>query len=115
MMDNKIKMLLAGAKERREMYSRRAALCNKLALMLYIPAMAFMLFGVAAYFFGYDYRPPFAVSNVLWIAGYAAYILHVIYDGKAVEAARQVCILECVLERELKRGDMPQQSTRDVL
>jgi predicted nucleic acid-binding Zn ribbon protein len=115
MMDNKIKILLAKAKERRKMYSRRAALCDELALALYIPAMVFMLFGVAAYFFGYDHRPPFAISTVLWIAGYAAYILHVIYDGKAVEAARQVCILECMLEREPKRGDTSQQSIRDVL
>jgi hypothetical protein len=113
-MNDKIKILLAEMKERREKYSKRAALCDKLALVLYISAIAFLLLGAVVYFSGYDHRPPLAISLTLSLAGYAAYILYTIYSDKAAKAARQVCILECMLEQK-KREDTSQQSIHDTL
>ena len=100
-MNDKVKALLAAAEsaeERCRRYSRRAALCDRLSFALYIPATALMLLGATAYFYGYDYRLPFAVSVALWIAGYAAYILRDVYDSRAAEAARKACVFRRTAE-----------------
>ena len=101
-MNDEVKALLAAAEsaeERCRRYSRRAALCDRLSFALYITATALMLLGATAYFFyGYDYRLPFAVSVALWIAGYAAYILRDVYDSRAAEAARKACVFRRTAE-----------------
>jgi small-conductance mechanosensitive channel len=101
-MNDKVKALLAAAEsaeERCRRYSRRAALCDRLSFALYITATALMLLGATAYFFyGYDYRLPFAVSATLWIAGYAAYILRDVYDSRAAKAARKACVFRRTAE-----------------
>jgi preprotein translocase subunit Sss1 len=102
-MSDEVKALLAAAEDAEEsckMYSRRAALLEWLYLVLFISAMVFLFLGAVIHLlYGYDHRPPLAVSAVLWIVGYAVYLLHVIYDSKAAETARQVCILKCMLEK----------------
>jgi predicted nucleic acid-binding Zn ribbon protein len=106
-MTDEVRALLAAvedAEERCKKYSRRAALLEWLYLVLLISAMVFLFLGAVMHLlYGYDHRPPLAVSAVLWIVGYAVYLLHVIYDSKAAETARQACELRCRLELEMRR------------
>ena len=89
------------AEERYKRYSKRAALFEWLYLVLIVSVSAFLFLGAVVYLsYGYDYRPPFVVGATLWTAGCVAYILHVIYDVRAAETARQVCKLKCMFEQE---------------
>ena len=100
-MSDRIKILLDAAEERRRRYGRRAALLEWLYLVLLISASAILFLGAVVHLhYGYDYRPLYVVAAALWAAGCAAYILYIIYDIKANEAARQACELRCVLEHE---------------
>jgi hypothetical protein len=99
-MSDRVKVLLAAAEERHRRYSRRAALLEWLYLALFASIAALLFFGGAVYLlYGYDHRPFLAAGAALWTVGYVAYVLHVIYDVKAAEAARQVCELKCILEQ----------------
>jgi hypothetical protein len=96
-LSDRVKVLLAETEERRQRYSRRAAQLEWLYLTLFASTAVLLFFGGVVYLYGYDYRPLFVVGATFSIAGYVAYILHIIYDGKAAEAARQVCELKCML------------------
>jgi Ca2+/Na+ antiporter len=104
---DKVKTLLVAiqeAEERRQRYGRQAAQLEQLYLMLIVVATAVMFLGAVVYLlYGYDHRPLFAASAVLFVVGYAAYILYVVYDVKAAEAAKQACELRCALEHEIRR------------
>jgi uncharacterized membrane protein SpoIIM required for sporulation len=106
-MSDEVRTLLAAVQEieeERRRYSRRAALLELLYLVLLMSAMASLFLGAVIHLlYGYDHRPPFVISAMLWIAGYASYILYVIYDSKTAETARQACELRCMLELEMKR------------
>ena len=107
-----VKMLLIAiqeAEERCRKYDRAASLLYKLTLSLYIPAFAVTVAGLVAYLL-YGWWQIAAAGVALWIAGYAAYILHDVYSYRAVKAARQLCVLrtaiEAILEAErIKKED----------
>ncbi len=103
-MTDEVKSLLAAledAEERRERYSRRAALFDLLYLPLFVVSFAFLFLGAVVHtLYGYDHRPLLVVSATLMVIGYLSYILYVIYDSKAAEAARQACELRCMLKPE---------------
>ncbi len=102
MATDEVKALLVAledAEERRERYSRRAALLESLYLPLFAVGMAFLFLGAVVHtLYGYDHRPLLVVSATLWVAGYVSYVMYIIYDSKTAETARQVCELKCMLE-----------------
>ncbi len=101
MATDEVKALLVAledAEERYRRYGRRADLFDLLYLPLLILGFVFLLLGAVVYeLYGYDHRPLLIVSIVLWAAGYLSYILHIIYNSRAVKAAKQACELRCML------------------
>ena len=109
-MDDEVKTLLVAvqeANERRMRYSMRTALFDKLSIGLCISTLIATAVSFIDYLI-YGNRMLFLVAFVLWIAGYISYILYLVYRYRATKAARQVCILECILE---KRGAAPASNT----
>jgi hypothetical protein len=106
-MTDSVKALLDAvqeAEERRIRCGKRAAQLEQLYIVLIVAAATVMFLGAVVYLlYGYDHRPLFAASAVLFVVGYAAYILYVVYDVKAAEAAKQACELRCALEHEIRR------------
>jgi hypothetical protein len=106
-MNDDIRVLLATvqeAEEKHRRYRRRATLFEWLYLVLFISAMCFLFLGATIHLlYGSDHRPLLLISATLWVAGYVAYILYVIYDSKTAETARQTCELRCMLELEMRR------------
>jgi ABC-type multidrug transport system fused ATPase/permease subunit len=99
---DKIRALLAAAQdaeERYRRYSKTADTLIKLSFMLYASALAVMVAVAVAYFaYGWEWQTAASVGLALAIAGYAAYMLHDIYNGRAVKAARQACVYKTVAE-----------------
>jgi len=89
------------AEERYKKYSRVADMLDRLALALYIPAFAVTAVGLAVGLVAYLLysMPHLVIAGLsLWIAGYAAYILHNVYSHEAAKAARQACVFRRTAE-----------------
>ena len=99
-MSAEVKALIAAAEETEERckrYSRVADMLDKLALALYIPALATSVAGLATYLL-YNVQHVAVAGLALWATGYAAYILRNVYDYRAVRAARRACVFRRAAE-----------------
>jgi hypothetical protein len=106
MSDTETLLAAEEAERRHKRYGRLAAQLDRLALALYIPAFVATTIGLVAHLL-YGLWQMAAAGLVLWIAGYAAYILRDVYSYKAVKADRQACVFrrtaETIMEiRKLK-------------